>query len=159
MSDFVNYGKRGVELPRGCKDLIDLLPRPQSPSFPAEGLSDVQRYLSRFLEKPAPGRHLTIQCLPAWVLLSLFYARGALMVTTLVPSERERAVSALLSEVGITLIQDVAVTGGPCSRFMSFSLVPEAAEVERIISKLLRQGFGLHEDVVLEFDYAEGRTT
>ena len=69
MSKFVNFQKRSVTLPDGCKDLIDLLEPPrrrtkvffeadevfgmpglESEHVPTDGLAEVGRYVSRLLE-------------------------------------------------------------------------------------------------------------
>ena len=51
MNEFVNYGKRSITLPEGCKDLIDVLrlAKPTSgPGAPEPGsLADVEAHIAR----------------------------------------------------------------------------------------------------------------
>ena len=63
MNEFVNLGKRSVELPAGCKDLIDVLQQakrhPASSTLTvcsAEGLTDVAKHLLRLLELGAKSK-------------------------------------------------------------------------------------------------------
>src|SRR2546426_9384324 len=68
MRQLVNYKKRGVELPKGCKDLIDVLQGPgraKAPlaavgqpvlgggkleRFSTRGLAQIERYVNRLFE-------------------------------------------------------------------------------------------------------------
>ena len=60
MSDFVNYNKRSITLPPGCKDLIDVLPpnkagaKPrdrQPPTFETETLASIPKHIGNFLKR------------------------------------------------------------------------------------------------------------
>ena len=70
MARCVNYEKRGVELPPGCKDLIEVLkgkwkakkpgglagkwkPVPEPDLFPSGGMGQIERYVTRVLVSPA----------------------------------------------------------------------------------------------------------
>src|SRR5438876_7442088 len=66
MNKFVNLSKRSVELPAGCKDLIDVLqqakrhPASTLTVHSAEGLTDVAKHLSGLLELGAKSKYLVI---------------------------------------------------------------------------------------------------
>ncbi len=63
MSDFINYNKRSVTLPFGCKDLAELLARKSQPgdtNRKCEKLSAVGEYISRAWESSAEGVVLCI---------------------------------------------------------------------------------------------------
>lgn len=60
MSDFVNYNKRSINLPPGCKNLIDVLrpnkagakPRDrQPPTFETETLASIPKHIGNFLKR------------------------------------------------------------------------------------------------------------
>src|SRR5689334_4841299 len=86
MNDFVNYKHRGVELPQGCKDFIDVLSTKQSSSnapsssgrsdfslknehVTVGGLAHIEDYLRRFFTAPSKP------------LLCFFPTRGHLAFT------------------------------------------------------------------------------
>jgi len=77
MSEFVNYNKRSIQLPPGCKDLTDLfkpawlrkLPKGDAPpEMPVvlrddsvtETLGNIEKYVAIVFESRADGCHLTI---------------------------------------------------------------------------------------------------
>ena len=60
MSDFVNYNKRSINLPPGCKDLIDVLPPNkagakrrdrQPPTFETGALTSIPKHIGDFLKR------------------------------------------------------------------------------------------------------------
>jgi hypothetical protein len=156
MSEFVNYQKRGIELPLGCKDLIDVLPPPREARIPAEGLAHIERYLSRLLQSPTGCRSVWICSFTIPLHLSLVYSKGLLRALIFLTTEREEPVRAVLSRAGILPTQDNIMGGdGPFSRFLLCSLPADVARAERFVSELLRSGYGLPEDVLLDFRYDE----
>lgn len=57
MCDFVNYKKRDVSLPEGCKDLADVLnrkPPPVDQKLTCGKLSEIAEYVTRVWESQAP---------------------------------------------------------------------------------------------------------
>ena len=87
MARFVNYQKRGVELPPGCKDLIDVLkrkqkaegpgafagnwePMPNADFFPSGGIRQIERYVTRVLSS-ARFAVLLVMSLDGRVLIQL----------------------------------------------------------------------------------------
>jgi hypothetical protein len=155
MSEFVNYQKRNIELPLGCKDLIDVLPPPKEASIPVEGLAHIERYLSRVLQTPTGRRSVWIYSFSIPVHLSLVYAKGLLRALIFFTAEREEPIRAFLSKSGILPTQDNMMDSGPFSRFILCSLPSDVAVAGRFVSELLQCGYGLPEDVLLDFHYHE----
>ena len=155
MSEFVNYLKRGVELPIGCKDLIDVLPPGEAACFPAEGLARIEHHVSRLLQSLSRGGSVWINVIAAPITLGLVRRKGALMALTFVSKDRQQQVSSILHEAGIQPTQDDGIKGPPFTRFFFFVLAADAASATWTVSKLLREGFGLPENVHLEFRYRE----
>jgi len=157
MNEFVNFGKRSVELPAGCKDLIDVLQ--QAKRYPAstltirsaEGLTDVAKYLLRLLELGAKSRYLVI----TWHEMNyvhLMNQEGVLTALAVVHenTHREQAVRGVFAGAGLAPIRDEAVAGWSV-RVLGYPLPDGASSIEELISDLLRTGYGLAENVRLEF--------
>ena len=88
MARFVNYQQRGVQLPPGCKDLIDVLkgkakakafrsftgewePVPKPDLFPSGGVAQIERYVVRILVSAAKFAALTVSSLDRQVGVGL----------------------------------------------------------------------------------------
>jgi len=170
VSQFINYQKRGVELPEGCKDLIDVLKLANQESLPepdrtlVEGLADIEGYLSRMLASPAKSKFLAIFCFdpkPRTMLHFLSFGgviHASLSVACTDP-DRERAVRAVFAHAGIAPVQDLAVhVWGHAeaeSRSLRYPLPATAREAAGIIIELLRTAYGLPETAKLGFKYRE----
>jgi hypothetical protein len=157
MNKFVNFGKRSVELPAGCKDLVDVLqqakPHPTS-TFTVrsiEGLTDVAKHLLRLLELGAKSRYLVI----TWHEMNyvqLMNQEGVLTALAVVHenTHREQAVRGVFGAAGLVPILDEAVAGWSV-RVLGYPLPGGASSIEELISDLLRTGYGLAKNVRLEF--------
>src|SRR5437879_6032211 len=158
MNKFVNFGKRSVELPAGCKDLIDVLQ--QAKRYPAstltirsaEGLTDVAKHLLRLLELGAKSRYLVI----TWHEMNyvqLMNQEGVLTALAVVHenTHREQAVRGVFGAAGLRPILDEALAGWSV-RMLAYSLQGGASSTPELISDLLRTGYGLAENVGLEFE-------
>ena len=160
MNPFVDPQKRGIELPEGCKDLMDVLQaaraaEAQPPEPPTKGLAHIERYVFRLLASAAKSRALWIDCDHA-SLLGLFCGKRGLRALVFVDAGREQAVRALLAESGISPMQDDPLSAnGPCSRFLMYPLPVAASGAAQLVRQLLTKGFGLAEDIALEFRYHE----
>jgi len=157
MSEFVNFGKRSVELPAGCKDLIDVLQQAKGQPAStltvrsAEGLRDVAKHLLRLLELGAKCRYLVI----TWHEMNyvqLMNQEGELTAQAVVHenTHREQAVRGVFGAAGLAPIVDEAVAGWSV-RVLGYPLPEGASIIEELISDLLRTGYGLAENVRLEF--------
>ena len=161
MNRFVDYQKRGIELPEGCKELVEVLQlakpaNKRSQVRPPEGLADVGYYLSRLLSSAARFRSFWIHGDPAAVI-ALFCDPRGLRALVLVDLGREQAVRRAFAALNIPPIQDDLLTPphGPCSRALIYSLPLAAFETAQFVRELLTKGLGLAEDVVLEFEFHE----
>ncbi len=167
MSQFVNYLKRGVELPEGCKNLIDVLQKGNQGSVhkpdrvAEEGLANIEGYLSSMLASPAKRKFLSIFwfehedkiCLP---LLFIGGVINALLLVACTDAERERAVRAVFAQAGVAPLQDHVVhlvgDAGADSRWLRYPLPATAREAAGIIIELLRTAYGLPETAKLRFN-------
>ena len=161
MNKFVDFGKRSVELPAGCKDLIDVLQltkrRPVSTlaTHPAEGLGDLAKHLSSLLEPGAKSRSLVI----TWHEMNyvqLMNQEGVVTALAIVDEKtrREQAVRGVFGAAGLTPILDEAVAGWSM-RMLGYTLPGGAPSTEELISDLLRNGYGLAENARLELGFWE----
>ena len=173
MNQFVNYQQRGIELPAGCKDLIDVLRiehrRVSAPNrAPAEGLADLQRYVSLLMDSKAKLRRLTISFrhgrLPITLALSPFctgYGPWLVSISVFVdptkPAE-EQAVRRVFDEAGIAPLIKSLVTGVGPVRALHYPLPSDACDAGRIVAEVLRSAFDVTEQAPLWFDYLERRT-
>ena len=69
-------------------------------------------------------------------------------------THREQAVRAVFAAVGLAPIRDEAVNGWSV-RVLRYPLPAGASNIEELISDLLRKGYGLAENVRLEFAFWE----
>ena len=156
MNKFVNFGKRSVELPAGCKDLIDVLQQVKRrrvsvlAASSAEGLEDLAQHLSILLEPGSKSRNLAI----TWHEMNYLHLKneeGMLTALAVIHdnTRREPAVRRVFSAAGLAPILDEAVAGGSV-RLLSYPLPGDAFSIERLVSDLLRLGYGLAENVRLE---------
>ena len=157
MNKFVDFGRRSVELPAGCKDLIDVLQ--QAKRHPpstltvrlAEGLTDVAKHFTWLLELGAKSRFLVI----TWHEMNyvqLMNQAGVLTALAIVHenTHREQAVRGVFGAAGLAPILDDAPDGRSV-RALGYPLPDDASRIEELISDLLRTGYGLAENGRLEF--------
>ena len=152
MSRFVNFGKRSIELPAGCKDLIDVLklgkrsPVPTWPYTSAARLADVAKHLSVLLERAPKCRNLVIWHQNNYV--HLINDQGVLTALVVIHEDtgREQAIRRVFEAAGIAPTHDEEVAGGSV-RVLRYVLSPGAPNIEELISHLLRNGYGLAENM------------
>ena len=166
MNEFVNMGKRSIELPAGCKDLIDVLQPAKrhaldnlTISLAEGGLADLAKHLANLLEQGKKTKNLGI----TWHELNyLHLVNEGLFLTALLVvhdnTHREQAVRAVFAVAGLAPIRDEAVNGWSV-RVLGYPLPAGASNIEELISDLLRKGYGLAENVRLEFAFWEDETS
>jgi hypothetical protein len=172
MNPFVNPTQRGVDLPDGCKDLIDVLQQPwliqatsraRAERFSASDYSTgtfghIELNVSRLFMSAAEVRVLTILCAASKerkVVISLICHGAALAVTLFLEDEeigRESTIRALFAEADAAA---VGSTVGASSRLLRFPLPACAIRAAQLTADLLRKGFGLAEGSTLFFYYHE----
>jgi hypothetical protein len=172
MNPFVDYQKRDVELPNGCKDLIDMFrrrggsePPAREPSTspqqgepamtpqhgePATTLADVGQFLSRFLSSSAAAKSLWIDC-GATALLGLFDGKHGMRALVLVDAAREQSVREVLGHAGLTPDQDDPLENG---RGLQFALASSSG-IEQFVVSLLLHGFGVDRSWPIGFRFRE----
>jgi hypothetical protein len=165
MSDFVNLRKRGVQLPAGCKDLIDVLQRGKGRAaakftfWPAVRPPALAKYLSRLL-RPATG---VSQLVIAWTAISCDYLHfkneaGRLTIQSIIWDEtnREAAVRGVFAAAGLPPILDAPAPGASFMRVLEHRLPNSASEIEKLTLDVLGRGFGLAADVCLQVGFWKG---
>ena len=156
MNNFVDFGKRGVELPAGCKNLIDVLRLAEQDAARKPAMASVQRladvvtYVDRLAEAGAKTKNLAI----TWHELNYIHLtneQGVISALTVIhtKTQRERAVREVFEKAGLapTFIETVA---GSCVCVLRYSFPAGVPNIGGLISELLRKGFGLAENVRLE---------
>ncbi len=155
MNKFVDFGKRGVELPAGCKDLIDVLRRPEGRpagrfSSQPGTLADVPKYVSRMLR--AEPNNLAI----TWEqknYIHLFYRQGKPTVLAVIhqDSGREQAVRQVFESAHISPELDETAQGASFVRLLGYAMPSRLAMAKDLICELLRSGYGLAQNTRVEF--------
>ena len=171
MSDFVDYRKRPVTLPAGCKDLMDVLLHPGSSgptaTAPAAGLpaakelavvthgqqwtgslAQVERHLRRFFEARSELSTLMISS-AAEDLTLMFYLRGLRQVFVLIllgsDAQLERTVRQFYGRRGIQPRQRYPIPrqeGGGLGWGLVFPMPSLLVEVAEVTGELLRVAGG-----------------
>jgi hypothetical protein len=175
MNKFVNFGKRGVDLPAGCKDLIDVLRRAHGgkvtphqtelhpirkpTSHSVRGLANVARHLPSLWESAAKSKYLVIfweQMGPLMNSVQLMNEKGVLTVATVIhgTAHRQQAIREVFKAAGLSPILDQAAYGGSV-RVLRYPLPADKSSIGELVSALLRNGHGLPEDATLEIHFLE----
>lgn len=178
MSEFVDYTKRGVTLPNGCKDLADVLalgqPQASAPKAPGPleelpkvthgqrstgGVAQVERHLSRLFESRSELSTLMISS-AAEELTLMFYLRGTgrVFVLILIASEArlERAVRRFFEKRGVPPVQCYPIPkqqGGGLGWGLVFPMPSLTAEAALVTSELFRNAGVAGEGADFHFRY------
>ena len=179
MSAFVNYHSRKVELPEGCKDLIDVLnlahasgvhpsemfkglpdvaiyvsqfSAPEAKTF--QGLGDVTTYVSQFSASAAKFKFLGITCSgDATTYLSISCGNNGLRVLVLAAdADRTQAVRAIFADSGISPLQDKSYSNNV--RLILYPL-SSISGLDQFVRELLTKGFSVTQDTDLLFHFHE----
>jgi hypothetical protein len=156
MNKFVDFGKRDVDLPAGCKDLIDVLQRAEQRAAPKLAtrsvwrLADVAAHVDRLTEAGAKAKNLAITWHEMnYVLLTS--EQGVISALTVIHenTQREQTVRGVFQEAGLAP-NFVKTVAGFSVRVLRYSFPAGASNIGSLISELLRKGYGLAENVRLE---------
>ncbi len=156
MNKFVNFGKRSIDLPVGCKDLADVLlrakerPAPSLTTCSVEGLAGLTRHLNNLTETGAKTENLAISWHDDPNHVHLTNEQGIINAIIVIHdnTQLEQAVREVFEEAGLAPILDKSVAGF-CVRVLRYSLAGEPS-IGELIPELLRRGYGLAENVRLE---------
>ena len=165
MNPFVNDQKREIDLPEGCKDLVEMLQvAKQDSNFKskwklARGLTEAERFLLTRLLAPAKLRHLSIELPKQAHRVHLAHIEGALSVVVAIDcgeTGRLQAVRAVLHAAGAisTAGQVIGCVTTPL-RLIICPLPSGGPDAAELIAQLLRNGFALPEETPLYFSYDE----
>ena len=159
MDEFINYKKRGVELPPGCKDLIDVLPPPRQVRVPVEGFIHIERYLSRLLQSASTRRKVSIWSLDHQHLVHISHKDGMLKMMVALDTNdtaKEQAIVRLFSALNIppAFDSDGRSHGIPV-RLLFYPLPVSPADAADLIRTFIQRVYGLADDAGLVFHYLE----
>ncbi len=170
MNRFVNYGKRSVTLPKGCKDLIDVLQaRRRSPASmatpgratlaPDQGtLGDIAIYLARQLQTPSRFSNLLVLWGDALEAVQVPLTEAGLELFALIRpgGASEKAVQRVFERAGIGSAGGWRVdVFGTATQLLRYRLPNAAQSAAGLVREVLRVGYGLPENARLEFYYVE----
>jgi hypothetical protein len=161
MNPFVNLQKRSIQLPKGCKDLIDVLRQPRARGIVRERgeLAHIEHCLSRLLQSAAKRKALFILSLDGQAACVLAHHDGVLAVTVWFEcrnSVREEAVRGLFVEAGINpTMDDVKSSAGVPMRGLAYPLPTVAPRAAQLTAELMRRAYGVTEEASLVFLYDE----
>ena len=161
MSAFVNYHSRKLELPEGCKDLIDVLNLARAPEAKTfQGLGDVITYVSQFAASAAKFKGLGISCFgDADASLSVTCGKHGLRAFVLVDAGRTQAVRSIFADSGTSLLHDESFSNnGRMISCISYSL-SSISGLDRFVRDLLTKGFSVTQDTDLLFHFHEKDAT
>jgi hypothetical protein len=140
---FVNPNQRGVELPAGCKDLMDVLKIGGSQQAPGRVqvshgvLSDVEKHVGEVLES-ASKQLFSVGIPKRRILVILGKREDGLMLNFSIPAKQQSVVRRMFQEPKI---------GRPIDgmEYVSVTLGPAKDVVAMTIVELLVEGFGVTE--------------
>jgi len=168
MNDFVNPNQRGVALPPGKKDLIDMLPKPGKwyealkIHLPVESFEQIEAYLVRLTQSTAKFRSVGILSTNHQERLAVSHeADHFRLMVNVQPrnAAKEECVLDFFSKMGIAPIStktcDLPVME---ARILFFPLPLDVPKAANLIRELLLEVLGLAEDEGLHFGYYEKNT-
>jgi hypothetical protein len=180
MSQFVNYNKRSVKLPPGCKELSDLL-KPKSlrkihgPLLGAqpvvlhedsvfETLANIQEHIAMVFQSRAEVFSLTISPPDSQLSLHIFCGKGVgpfAFAEFRKDAELEQAMRGFFGRHGLQAPEDSGVPGPfdtDLPRSFIYSIMPlptESLSLSRIVADLFRDVCGLDDKSKLKFHHVE----
>jgi hypothetical protein len=177
MSQFINFKKRGVTLPPGCKDLIDLL-RPShkrvkvketsavrafepwefhKENFQTAGLAQLERFVRILLQSRGEVFFMQIDGVGLKSPVTLYrYSSSAERATAIaiqawdVPQEE-----AIRVFFGNRSIEPLMVSANLGTSSLVYPLPSEPVSLNALLTQLLQEVYALGEDGALEFSYHE----
>ena len=183
MSKFVNYKKRKVTLPAGCKNLMDLLePHPlrglhdihdilASGELPASTrkwvatgtLADIARSVAPVFESRALAFTLDISLSGDQLVGVGRFGDGEMWSALSVQAgtDRERSVRDFFTRQSLRLPEDTDMPScfsPELPMHVRYDIIPhptDAPHLARLLSDLLREVFGLNDESELSFNYVE----
>ena len=160
MSEFVNYHKRDVQLPLGCKDLVDVLNLQAPFEAPSKvllfsgGLAEVPENVARLLNSPRVSNGLLIRTDKGTLCLLYRNGQDSLELQIRVPwtePERVKAVREFFVRWGFGANKDYLSEG-----FYHFHYqLPRIAEhVSGLVIRLLKIAYSVGKETRVQFVFA-----
>jgi hypothetical protein len=169
MSQFIDYKKRSVTLPPGCKDLIDLLRPPRPPKSGAVasreekptvtrgesfngGFSEIRKSVAKVVESKSEVISLLMSTPDEQLTVGVARQGNTVEAFVIVPhgEDREKALRAFYQRHGLEVSPD---SFGHCLYHDTLPLEPEA--ISDIAIELFREVCGLDEKAEVHFCYYE----
>jgi len=163
MNEFVDFKKRGVELGGGFKNLVDVLQAasvksPVTACNPGEGLSQVERYVTRFLLSAAEFRLLSISDLQHQVTIFVECRSGvldAVVIFRIANTLVEQTVREVFSDAGLASLWETVID---VRRLVKYPLPSTASQITDLFVRLMRKIADSPEHIRLHFRYHEKKS-
>ena len=181
MDEFVNYKKRDISLPPGCKDLLDLVRASNAPPdalYPAEPplgsepdaielsghLRDLEKYAAMVYESAAKNATLEIapigetESLPPIHIQRSTCLPLSLNITVEDGTEQERAIRDYFTKHGFPTPKEMEIPNVFLPKWPVYSLFTlvcpaEVSKLAQILAELLLVAYGVNEESVLTFRF------
>lgn len=161
VSDFVNYHKRDVQLPHGCKDLVEVL-NLQPSANPLEGkrlysgkLRDLPDYVTRLASSPKPSNSLVVVSRKLAGVHLFYRTKGGPLELHLTVRWHEfdqvKIIRMFFSERGFVAAQDYPSMGSQVF-YYELPRVPEL--VSRLVIDLFADVYFLDDEAPVHFVFA-----
>lgn len=159
MNPLIDAQKRSIELPFGCKDLVDVLASAnREPNSKAgwkllNGLQETERYLAGLLLTPTALLYLEISITHTQHRLQLAPIRDQLCILLSIDGSDKGRLSRIrnfFSDAQIPAIVDVmgsiSVIDANSRRILILPLPVVAVDAAELIARVLREGFAVSEE-------------
>jgi hypothetical protein len=140
------YDPRGLELPEGCKDLIDALglPMHEKPkrNFFRGGVASIEGLIATLLRSPSVIRWVAVLWTGQTDFVCLVNARGSLSAVINCSRGKlghEQAIRGIFHEAGVMPTSE-SVSGGGSFTKLSYPLSPVAKEAADLVTEVLLRG-------------------
>ena len=150
MNDFINFNQRGIDLPAGCKDLIDVLkqahpsPQPKTPPIRYR-LLDLDFFVSEFESSSATRKHLFVK--HDSYLISAFICAASLRLFVLSsPAAKAPEIRAFMQGTGLAAAFDQSVEA---DTWQFQYLLPKEIPLAPLIRELLTEALGANQETPL----------
>jgi hypothetical protein len=153
-NDFVNPNERGVELPPGCKDLMDVLkkggvdqPAAGRPVISYGALSEIEQRVGAFLLSGVDRQLLSVGIPKRSIMLILLKRGGDVSLNFSVPAKHQS-----LKDAVLRIFQNPKFGESICGmEHVSVALNPAKEAMATMMAEVLAEGFGVPEGEQLMF--------
>ncbi|MDX1515225.1 MAG: hypothetical protein R3288_00215 [Woeseiaceae bacterium] len=119
----------------------------------ARGLSDIKPAVAAMLENESEYAYLVISVVDSEDFLQIWGPKGTAELDFPQITDRQKALRPKIEEVCSSLgLEQTIVTSDGGLQFLDYSLPLDADRIDRILRRILRDVFGVSDDVQLEFE-------